>query len=475
MKKVLLLIAIVLPLLHAPLSGQSQPLDTVIIGKWLGTLDFGTAKLRIVFRILPDTGKGVTAFLDSPDQGAKDIPVPGVSFENDSLTLLIPLIGGSYGGRLDRTTMVMNGVWKQAGNEFPLDLEKTTEQTDLARPQEPKPPFPYEILEFSFFNEKDSVYLAATLTMPKTDKPVPAVVLVTGSGPQDRDESLVGHRPFWILADYLTRQGIAVLRYDDRGFGKSTGDFASATTIDFATDAGAAVSFLKTRKNIDASKIGIIGHSEGGIVAPLTAAGNPDVAYIVLIAGPAVTGKDIIMLQSELISRAEGGDETEIQKSLKFQSRLFSILESEPDSAKAHELLLADYRQYMDSLPDSLKSDETVSTQQRDQALKTINNPWFRFFLFYDPIPTLNQVRCPVLAIYGEKDLQVPPVQNAKVMEDALKAQGVAESKVVVLPGLNHLMQKTETGAISEYGKIEETINPSALQVISEWLLHVTR
>ena len=129
----------------------------------------------------------------------------------------------------------------------------------------------------------------------------------------------------------------------------------------------------------------------------------------------------------------------------------------------------------MDSLPDSLKSDETVSTQQRDQALKTINNPWFRFFLFYDPIPTLNQVRCPVLAIYGEKDLQVPPVQNAKVMEDALKAQGVAESKVVVLPGLNHLMQKTETGAISEYGKIEETINPSALQVISEWLLHVTR
>ena len=475
MKKVLLLIALFLPLFSTPLLAQKQGVDTVILGKWIGTLDFGTAKLRIVFRILPDTEKGVTAFLDSPDQGAKDIPVAGVTFEKDSLTLLIPLIGGSYGGRLDPTSMVMSGIWKQGGSEWPLDLEKTTEETDLKRPQEPKPPFPYEILEFSFFNAKDSVYLAATLTMPKSDTPVPAVVLVTGSGPQDRDEALVGHRPFWVLADYLTRQGFAVLRYDDRGFGKSTGDFASATTLDFASDADAAVSFLKTRKNIDASKIGIIGHSEGGIVAPITAAGNPDVAYIVLIAGPAVTGREIINLQSELISRAEGGDEAEIQKSLKFQSRLFSILESEPDSAKAHELLLADYKQYMDSLPDSMKSDETVSAQQRDQALKTVNNPWFRFFLFYDPIPILSQVRCPVLALYGEKDLQVPPVQNAKVMENALKAQGIAESKVVVLPDLNHLMQKADTGAISEYSKIEETINPSALQTISEWLMQVTR
>ena len=316
--------------------------------------------------------------------------------------------------------------------------------------------------------------MAGTFTFPKEGGPFPAVLLITGSGPQNRNEELLGHKPFLVLSDYLTKQGIAVLRVDDRGVGKSTGDFKSATTADFVTDALAGVEFLKTRNEVNKKEIGLIGHSEGGMIAPMVAVESSDVAFIVLMAGPGLPGDSILLMQSSLISAAEGASPEDITKAEEVNRKIYQIIKTESDSVKAHNEITAIFEKYYDSLPDS----EKAKTGDKNTALKMLSRvetPWFKYFIKYDPRPTLEKVKCPVLAIDGSKDLQVPPKEDLAAIKEALTKGGNKNFETIELKGLNHLFQTAKTGSPTEYNTIEETIAPIALKTIGDWILKITK
>ncbi|HEX7401745.1 MAG TPA: alpha/beta hydrolase [candidate division Zixibacteria bacterium] len=446
-----------------------------IEGMWLGTLSFSGMDLRVVFHISKNPEGTLSATMDSPDQGAKDISVEEATFQNNHLRLDAKSIGGVYEGDLKTDKPQLDGNWTQGGTTIPLVLEKTDKVPELNRPQEPKPPFPYEAREVSYENKQAGITLAGTLTLPKTGAPFPAVLLITGSGAEDRDETVLGHRPFLVLADYLTRRGIAVLRVDDRGVGKSTGSTAKATSEDFAQDALAGVEYLKSLKEINPKQIGLIGHSEGGIIAPLVAEKSPDVAFIVMMAGTGVTGEQILYLQSALIYKAEGVSDETIAKDRKLKEQIFAVIKQESDSAAAAKKM----RQLMDDAMAQMEEKEkqalSYSPDMVDMSIQQLLVPWFRYFLTFDPKPTLMKVKCPVLAINGEKDLQVPPKENLPAIEEALKAGGNPDITVKELPGLNHLFQTAETGSPMEYSKIEETISPDALDTIGNWIKEHTK
>jgi uncharacterized protein len=353
---------------------------------------------------------------------------------------------------------------------FDLTINKVEKATTLNRPQEPKEPFPYNSENIFFENKHDKIFLAGTLTFPKEGNNFVAAVLITGSGPQNRDEELLGHKPFLVLSDHLTRNGYAVLRFDDRGVGESEGDFKSATTEDFAKDVLAAVEYLKTRKEIDHKKIGLIGHSEGGIIAPMAAIQNKEIAFIVLLAGTGLPGEEILYLQSRLIEEAGGAAEEDIKKSLEFSSVIYDAIKNSGDFVVAEKRIKEYFwREYMEMTDDDKQKigDPEVFL---DMQLRVVLTTWFKFFLTYDPAPALKKIKCPVLAIIGEKDLQVPPKENLPAIEEALKKGGNKNFTVKELPGLNHLFQTAETGSPVEYGKIEETMSPLALDTITKWL-----
>lgn len=442
-------------------------------GNWLGSLKIGPASLRIVFKISKTEKDSLKAILNSPDQTDRDIPVNKVIVVGDSIKLFVNVIGGSYKGKL--TDTLLDGMWNQGGREFPLSLSRTNKIVELNRPQNPKRPYPYKEEEVRIINKNAKVTLAGTFTYPETGENFPAVVLVTGSGPQDRDESLLGHKPFLVLSDYLTRHGIAVVRCDDRGIGKSTGSFSAATTKDFASDALACVEFLKSRKEIDKNHIGIIGHSEGGIIAPMVADRTKDVAFIVLMAGPGINGEKILELQSKLIAKAEGVSDVEINKMTQLNSKLYKIATGIKDSLKASAEINKILDDYYNSLDDSTKNAPGNTLEVLHEQTKTILSPWFRFFLSYEPKESLSKLKIPVLAVNGEHDLQVPPKENLAAIETALKQAGNKNYKLVEIPKLNHLFQTSETGSPNEYNKIEETIAPVALRTISDWILTVTK
>ncbi|MBI5868018.1 MAG: alpha/beta hydrolase [candidate division Zixibacteria bacterium] len=445
-----------------------------IEGTWLGKLKLPTGELRIVFHIARGADSTLKATVDSPDQGATGIPVDEVTWVNSHLHLGLKVIGGAFEGDQKPGTDSIEGKWTQGGLSLPLVVVPTDSVPPLARPQEPKPPFPYSAEDVSYTNSKDSVTLAATLTLPGGEAKVPAVLLITGSGSQDRDETVFGHKPFLILSDYLTRLGIAVLRADDRGFGKSTAGRGASNSESFARDVLAGVAYLKTRKEIDSRRIGLIGHSEGGIIAPMVAAQSKDVAFIVMMAGPGVTGEEILYKQAELISRASGAGDSAVAAERKQQEAMFGILETESDSlrarAKLRDILMA-------AMADSARAagiDSSAIARAIDMQIQQVTSPWFRYFLTYDPRPALKKVKCPVLAINGEKDLQVPPDLNIPAIESALKAGGNKHLTFEILPGLNHLFQTATTGSPEEYAKIEETMSPVALKTIGDWILDVT-
>jgi len=447
-----------------------------IEGIWQGTLKVQGIELRIIFKIKKDKNDALTATMDSPDQGAANIPLDTVKLEGSNLFMELKMAGGIYEGSISADGKKIEGTWKQGGLDFPLVLEHTDKVAELKRPQEPKKPFPYNEEEVAYENEKDEIKLAGTLTLPQGEGPYPAVLLISGSGAQDRNEGLLGHKPFLLLSDYLTRRHISVLRVDDRGVGGSTGNLSESTSIDLAEDVLSGIRFLKTRKEIDPERIGLIGHSEGGIIAPIVASKSEDIAFIILMAGTGVTGEEILYLQGELIARANGATEEDIQKARLRQELIFKVLKREKDNDSAEKALRSLYEEDIAGMDEEEKKEAEVSDEVFKASLKKILNPWFRFFLTFDPKTALNKVKCPVLAIIGEKDLQVPPEQNLKEIEKALKQGGNEDYTIKELPGLNHLFQTAETGAPSEYGKIEETISPSALKLIGDWLLeHVKK
>ena len=444
-----------------------------LTGNWLGKLNLpGGVELTIVFKISEKDGQKYSALLDSPDQGAKDIPCGDVTFINDSLIIEVPVVNGSFEGKINWEDKSIQGIWKQSGSSFNLSLNYSEKYVGLNRPQEPKPPFPYAVEEVLIENDKDQIYLSGTLTIPKDREKFPAVVLISGSGPQNRDEEIFGHKPFLVISDFLTINGISVLRFDDRGVGASTGDFSKATTYDFANDVLAAVNYLKSRAEIDSKKIGLIGHSEGGMIAQIAAVKNPDdVNYIIMLAGVGIPGDELILLQSKIIAGIEGRPKEEIEKAMVNQERLVNILKSD----KLNNEIETEIRQIIydafSNLPESRENIDKII----DMQMKTVTSDWYRNFLRFKPSEYLEQIKCPVLALNGEKDAQVPPKENLSAIEKALNKAGNKNFKVLELKGLNHLFQTAETGSISEYGKIEETFSQTALEEMLKWLKEITK
>jgi uncharacterized protein len=334
------------------------------------------------------------------------------------------------------------------------------------RPQTPQPPFPYQAEEVFFDNVTAGALLAGTLTLPLGEGPFPAAVLITGSGAQNRDEEVFGHRPFAVLADFLTRRGIAVLRYDDRGVFGSTGMFEGSTTEDFADDALAGVKYLKDRADIDPGHIGLIGHSEGGLVAPMAAVRSSDVSFIVLLAGPGVVGEEILYAQQALIARDLGASEEDIATGRAINGMIFDIMKEESDNQAAADRIRQAIRLFEGISGAERREAETALVAQFPFLL----SDWYRFFLTYDPVPALRQVTVPVLAINGSTDLQVPP-DNLQAIAAALQEGGNTDFSTVELPGLNHFFQTSATGSTTEYETIEETFAPAALEQVADWLV----
>ena len=454
---------------------QQDNSEISIEGIWEGKLKVPGTELRIVFKISKNPDGTLTGTLDSPDQGVTGIQVEKIIFEDNTLYVEINPIGGTFEGKISNDFLTIEGNFKQAGQSLPLMMKKVNKTIEIYRPQEPKKPYPYLEEEVFYENKEAKITLAGTLTLPSQEGLFPVVLLITGSGPQDRDEAIAGHRPFLVLADYLTRQGIAVLRVDDRGVGRSTGDFSPATSEDFASDVLAGIAYLKTRKEINPKKIGLIGHSEGGIIAPMVAVKSPDVAFIVLMAGTGLTGEEILYLQGALIFRAMGVSEEDIAKNRQFNEKIFSVLKEEEDIEIIEKILrqmfMADWEKMSEEEKKAIGDPEVYLNAQ----LQSLLSPWLKFFLTYDPKPTLSKVKCPVLAINGEKDLQVPPKENLSAIEEALVAGGNKNFTVKELPGLNHLFQTAQTGVPSEYAKIEETISPVAFKIVGDWILEQTK
>jgi uncharacterized protein len=443
--------------------------QTTISGSWKGTLEVPGDKLTLVVNITAQDGT-YKSTLDSPDQMAFDIPVEKTTFDGKQLILELPPMAANFSGEIQADGSIA-GNWVQAGMRFPLVLSRTEKQSNKPiRPQEPLPPFPYATEEVVIDNTTAGVQLAGTLTIPRGKGPHPAVVLVSGSGPQNRDEEIAGHKPFLVLADFLTRNGIATLRYDDRGFAGSTGDFAASTSVDFKEDARFAFDFLRSQKRISKKKCGVIGHSEGGMIAQMLAADSKDVAFIVLLAAPGVAIPELMLKQAQLIGEAQGASPMELQITNETNQAVFDILQKEKDLEKARTAVANE----MGKMAEKLSGDNPQRKQMLEQQLmastESVLTPWFLFFINYKPADYLSKIKCPVLALNGEKDTQVEARSNIDAIKTIISKNGNKKVTSHILPDLNHLFQTAETGAPGEYAKIEETFAPSAMQLIVDWL-----
>jgi hypothetical protein len=445
-----------------------------ITGQWNGALKIQGTQMRLVFNVT-QSDNGFSSTMDSPDQGAKGIPTTTTSFENSILKITIANAKIEYEGTLGQDNIIV-GTFMQGGQSFPMNLSKEKiEKEKLVRPQEPIKPFPYYSEDITFENKKVGINLAGTLTLPNKEGVFPVVILISGSGPQNRDEELLGHKPFLVLSDFLTKNGIAVLRYDDRGIAMSKGDFKTATTADFATDVESAIAYLKTRKEINKNKIGLIGHSEGGLIAPMVASKSKDVAFIVLLAGTGIQGDSLLLLQKKLIEEASGVSKEDIQKGQSSNRKVFDIVNKSISLEQLNSDLTIYFKQILKDNPNTQKPAEMSDDDFVKLQVKQIASPWMQYFIKYNPAPALEKVKCPVLAVNGEKDLQVPPKENLEAIKKALTKGGNKSVTTKELPNLNHLFQECKTGSPDEYATIEQTFSPNALTEILKWLQTQTK
>jgi hypothetical protein len=435
-----------------------------ISGTWHGKLALPTGSLTIVFHInQTEQGTYVTT-LDSPNQGANGTKTQNTSFSDSILTIQIPTIYASYKGKLENDNKI-TGTFTQ-GMPMPLNLKKG-EVSRPKRPQEPQPPFPYKTEEVTVKNEQDGINLAGTLTLPEKGNKFPAVVMVTGSGAQNRDEEMMGHKPFLVIADHLTRNGIAVLRCDDRGTAASQGNHATATNEDFATDTEAAINYLRGRKEINTKNIGIIGHSAGGTIAFIVAAQDPSVAFMISLAGVSVRGDSLMLKQVEMIFKSQGMPDA-LWQGMKpsIRNRYTILLQTDKATDELQKELYANVTKNISSeqLQD-LTTVQKISTQ-----ISSMTSPWYLHFMRYDPAEAMKKVKCPVFALNGEKDIQVDATMNLTAIQKRISENGNKNVTVKAYPNLNHLLQTCKEGTLVEYGQLEETINPEVLKDITEWI-----
>src|SRR5690606_1922069 len=395
------------------ISGNAQDVS----GDWHGLLSVSGMPLRLVVHIAK-TDTGFTATMDSPDQNANGIPVTSATLEGDALKITVANLSAEYTGTF-RGDSIVAGVFRQGGQQFPMDLSRNPVKKEVTvRTQEPARPYPYHEEEVTFNNPTANITLSGTLIIPNGQGSYPAAILITGSGPQNRNEEIAGHKPFLVLADHLTRNGIAVLRYDDRGTGKSTGTFGTATSEEFATDVEAAIAFLKSRKEIEPARIGLVGHSEGGLIAPLVASRSNDAGFVVMLAGPGIPGSELLVEQAELIGRVMGMNDELLQSSRAVNEGIFELVIGIAD----RDSLRSQLTKY---LTQAIKDDPRIlalSGMPEESFLATqvnqLASPWMTWFIRYDPAPALEKVKCPVLALFGEKDLQVPASSNRAAVEE---------------------------------------------------------
>jgi pimeloyl-ACP methyl ester carboxylesterase len=441
--------------------GPAATDTTRFLGDWVGTLTVAQTDLRVVFHLQTDAEGDLVGTMDSPDQGAEDIPVGRILVDADTLRLEVPSIAGAFAGVLGDSAQVLDGQWVQGGRRLPLTLERRAEAPTVRRPQEPTLPYPYESETVTFRSEAAGATLEGTLTHPTdADGPVPGVVLVAGSGPSDRNAAIMGHKPFLVLADALTRRGLAVLRFDERGVGASGGTQDGATSADLADDVAAAVEALTRRQEVDAAQVGVIGHSEGGIIAPMVATQTDRVSFLVLLATPGLPGDAVLADQLERRIERRGANRRIQALQQGTQQRIFEILKQDADSAA----MASQLRKVM------IQSRGISGEQTIEREIRRLMDPWLRFYVSHDPRTILRDVDVPVLALAGAKDQQIPPDTNQAAIAEALNADENPAVSVRTLDGLNHLFQTADTGAPSEYGRIEETFAPTALDVIGNWI-----
>jgi len=434
---------------------------------WHANLQIPTGTLTIIVTITEDDSGELTAHLESPDQAPGQlIPISEVSVVDDHLSIAIKMLGASIEAVWDDDEQHWAGTFSQ-GMNLPIVLvrglpaEKPAAET-RNRPQEPTEPYGYLVEEVSYENpEAEGVTLAGTLTLPEGNGPFAAAILISGSGPQDRNEEVFGHRPFLVLADHLTKQGIAVLRYDDRGVAKSTGDFSAATSADFATDANAAFAFLKSRPEIDHDAIGFIGHSEGGIIAPIAIQDNNQIAYMVMLAGPGTSSQQISRSQRRLIALSQGATEEDIAQNEKINSAISHAAADAASTEDATDMIRAILT------PEAMET-LGINETQAETVIAQSTTPWVRYFLGYDPVGFVPQITIPILALNGELDLQVPAQENLDGLRAMLKEH--PDATITELEGLNHMFQHATTGALSEYNEIEETFSREAMGIIADWI-----
>jgi pimeloyl-ACP methyl ester carboxylesterase len=435
-------------------------------GSWTG----GIQGMPLVFEI-SNTEGNYTAKMQSPSQSKSFLPMDTATVEGNKITLVLHAYKIKYEGEfIDGKIM---GTFSQGLGSAEMNLEKKArEELTPNRPQEPKAPFPYQVEEVFFTNPKaNNIQLAGTLTIPRDVKRPPVLILISGSGPQDRNEELFDHKPFLVLADYLTKNGVAVLRYDDRGVAASEGTQKGATSADFATDVAAAIAYLKTRKDINKKQIGLIGHSEGGLIAPIVIANNQkDVAFFVSLAGPGLRGDQVLLSQMRKGAELSGAPENELDFEMNLMDQLFKKIIASTDSS--NEALQKELQIMMTAA--ATKAPAALQPKYSPSFItamtKEFSNNWMRFFLTYDPAINLQKVTCPVLAINGSLDYQVLSDSNLSGMESAFLKVKNEDVTLKNLPGLNHLFQNAKTGSGEEYGQIEETFDPVTLQLIGSWI-----
>jgi pimeloyl-ACP methyl ester carboxylesterase len=448
-----------------------------IVGYWEGKIKMLTMNLDIQVKV-EKAKKAFNGFMSIPSQKLKDYQLPVFTFKKNKVHFELPSQAGiaNFDGELKSDSI--KGKILQAGIQGTFYLVKGTEQKAIVLNEiKLDEPLPYLEEEVAF--KSGRILLAGTLTIPKDENKYPAVILLTGNGPLNRDEDIFGFKIFQIIADYLTRKGFAVLRYDDRGVGGSTGNSMQSTTEDFADDAKSAIEFLKKQKNIDVKKIGFLGHSEGGIIAPMVASTSTDVAFIVLMSSAGVHGGDVLLEQQKLILQSSGVTDSLIEQNLDLQRKINTALINDTDLNDLRGDIQAfaekDFETLSAEIKSSIQDKKAYINSTVQSQILMFNNPWLRFYIRYDPAPTLQKVKIPVLMTFGELDLQVPAAQNKPKMEEALALGGNKNFKSIVFPKANHLYQEAKTGSPGEYNELKKEFVAGFLEAVGNWILEITK
>ena len=442
-----------------------------IEGTWQGNLEVKPGKTVLFIFKISKNKQDLITWLDIPSQGLKELQPASTKLVDNNLIIDASNLGFKFSGKWNEESGKIKGTFQEGLNSVPLILvkEEALKQVNTPkRPQEPAKPYPYIVEEVKIYNAKDDIILAGTLTLPEAyNQNTPVVILISGSGPQDRDETYMGHKPFLVVADYLTRKGIAVLRYDDRGVGESTGNFEKATTADFSNDVLKIIEFLKNRTDIDTHNIGLIGHSEGAIIAPKVANSSKDVSFIIMLAGTGILGKNVSIQQALDYRNFPVEDEEKYKEYV--QEAIKIAASGKDDTIVKNELrtFYEDSKVLTSILPQNIDKTEFIENLVRRRT-----NPWIRYFYNYNPSEEIRKIHVPALALYGSNDTQVPPKYNLKPVEEALQKSNSGNYEVVLMDGLNHLFQESKTGQVSEYPQIEQTMSTKVLEKISSWILN---